>query len=219
MSIQCFTKYLDAIHFLTLRTRSDLSVGRFAHSFRLCIAMFLRTTIELTWHLFQSSASNLLTREHLIYLLSFYTDQLPTINRCRLILSRILPITATYYPALTEEPSFCINFQLSSQQRGELLKCSCNLWTRIFLLDTGTLRIGFLRKFIDDLYNLSRVCQSSRLSQSNSLSFLLIIQEHFFLPLGTITSSFRDLAMEFRLKSLSKTRRLLTKILISDLLL
>lgn len=217
LSIQSITKFLDAIQSLTLRCHFDLNVGKYSYSFRLCLAVLLRITIEIVWNLFHNSASNLLSKEQLVYLLSFYTDQLPTLNRYRMVLSRVLPVTSISPGFVTEEPTFHVNFQLSSQQRVDLLKFVCDLWTRIFFLDSGTLRSTFLRRFINDLYRLGRICQSTRLSQSSSLSFLLIIQERFFLPFGSITWSFRDHPAKVR--SISSQTRHSPTILVSDLLL
>jgi hypothetical protein len=219
LSIQFFTKFLDAIQSLTFRCHFDLSVGKYAYSFRLCLAMLLRITIEIVWYLFHNSAPNFLTKEQLVYLLSFYTDQLPTLNRYRTVLSRVLPTTSICSCSMTEESNFRVNFQLSSQQRADLLKFICDLWMGIYYLDNGTLRSTFLRRFINDLYRLGRICQSTRLSQSNSLSFLLIIQEHFFLPLGSIAWSFRDHPVKVQSISPQTRHSHNPTILVSNLLL
>jgi hypothetical protein len=191
MALQSLTAFLDAITSMIFHFKVDLGVGKYAHSFRLCLAILLRISTDLAWPIFQFSSSGLLAKEHLVILSSFYQDQLPTLHRYRTVLCRVMPSMTMYHPNFTEElTTFQFNPQLSLQQRLNLFAALCNLWTKVFILDSSTLRISFLQRLIHDLDDVCRICQSGRLSQSHSGSFLRILQEQFFLPFHFLTQSY-----------------------------
>jgi hypothetical protein len=172
---------LDAVHSIVLHTNTDLSIGKYAHSFRLCLAVILRISTNFAWPILKITAGTPLTKERQLLISSFYQDQLPTLNRYHTILCRILPLITVYYPNFTEDLAFEFYQKPDLQDRCTLFAFLCNLWTRVFLLDSGVLRGSFLRRFIIDLFDVCEMCQYGTYS---------ILLQYFFQPLNFLIRSF-----------------------------